>query len=105
MLSRKEHKKLQAHIRGMDVTRLAGAFDALGEPRRCTIFRNLLKKKEINVGDIASLLDISEPLASQHLKVLLNAELVQKIKKGKNVYYSVNREDKLVKALQKVVES
>lgn len=88
----------------MDITKLTGAFDALGEPNRCTIFRNLLKKDEINVGDIAVLLKISEPLASQHLKVLLGAGLVERVKRGKNVYYSVNRKDKLVKALQEVVE-
>ncbi|HEX5456112.1 MAG TPA: metalloregulator ArsR/SmtB family transcription factor [Candidatus Saccharimonadales bacterium] len=104
MLSPRERRKLQPHIRGMDVTRLAGAFDALSEPNRCTIFRTLLKKDKINVGDIAGLLKISEPLASQHLKTLLSAGIVVRTKKGRNVYYSVNQNDKLVKALEKVVE-
>lgn len=105
MLSRKEQRKLEPHIRGMDVSKLAGAFDALSEPNRCTIFRALLKKDEINVGDIASLLKISEPLASHHLKILLGGGLLVRTKRGKNVYYSVNHRDKLVKALEKVVEA
>lgn len=105
MLSPKEHNKLQSYIHDIDVGRIAKAFDALGEPNRCLIFRGLLKNKEVNVGGIAALLDISEPLASQHLKILLNAELVQRTKKGKNAYYSVNQKDKLVKALEKVVEN
>jgi ArsR family transcriptional regulator len=104
MLSKKEHSNLQPYIRGLDVSRLAGAFDALSEPNRCTIFRTLLKKDEINVGDIASLLKISEPLASQHLKILLGAGLVVRAKKGRNVYYAINNGDKLVKALEKVVK-
>jgi ArsR family transcriptional regulator len=104
MLSRREHRKLQSHIHDIDVSRLTRAFDALGEPNRCLIFRALLKEKYVNVGDIAALVDISESLASQHLKILLSAELVERTKKGKNAYYSVNRKDKLVKALEKIVE-
>lgn len=105
MLSPKEHKKLQSYIHDIDVGRIARAFDALGEPNRCLIFRGLLKNKEINVGGIAELIGISEPLASQHLKILFNAGLVQRTKRGKNAYYSVNRKDELVKALEKVVEN
>jgi DNA-binding transcriptional ArsR family regulator len=105
MLSRKEHSKLQAYINGIDVKRLSKAFDALGEPNRCLIFRALLKDNQVNVGNLAELVGISESLASQHLKILLNAELVERTKKGKNAFYSINRKDKLVKALQNVVEN
>lgn len=105
MLSPKEHKKLQAYINGIDVSRLAKAFDALSEPNRCLIFRALLKEREVNVSNLAELVGISESLASQHLKTLFNAEMVHRVKKGKNAYYSVNRGDKLVKALEKVVEN
>ncbi len=104
MLTPKENKKLQAYINGIDVKRLSGAFDALGEPNRCLIFRALLKDEELNVSDLARVVNISESLASQHLRVLLGAELVERTKKGKNVFYTVNRKDKLVDALQKVVE-
>lgn len=104
MLSRREKNRLQPHIHDIDVGRITNAFDALGEPNRCLIFRALLKDKYINVSGLASIIGISESLASQHLKTLLNAELVERTRKGKNVYYCVNRRDKLVKALQKVVE-
>lgn len=104
MLSPKEHKNLEQYIQGIDVSRIATVFDALGEPNRCLIFRALLKKHEVNVGQLASAMGISESLASQHLKILLQAGLVIKTKDGKNVYYQVNYSDPLVSALQKAVE-
>jgi len=104
MLSPKEHKNLEKYVQGIDVSRMAAAFDALGEPNRCLIFRALLKKNNVSVGQLASALGISESLASQHLKVLLQAELVQRDKDGKNVYYTVNNDDSLVNALKQAVE-
>lgn len=104
MLSPKEHKRLESYIQGIDVRRLTTAFDALSEPNRCLIFRALLKNGSVNVGDIASVVGISESLASQHLKVLLQASLVNKEKNGKNVYYRVNSENDLVLALEKAVD-
>jgi ArsR family transcriptional regulator len=104
MLSRAEQTDLESYIQGMDVQRLTQAFEALGEPNRCLIFRGLLKKRALNVGEIAEIIGISESLASQHLKVLLHADMVTKERKGKNVYYLVNSDDPLVKALKKVVK-
>ena len=104
MLSPKEHRNLEKYIQGIDVSRMVTAFDALGEPNRCLIFRALLKKNNISVGQLASAVGISESLASQHLKILLQAELVKREKNGKNVYYLVNSEDFLVSALKKAVE-
>jgi DNA-binding transcriptional ArsR family regulator len=104
MLSPKEHKNLENYIQGIDVRRMATAFDALGEPNRCLIFRALLKENNVSVGQLASAVGISESLASQHLKVLLQADLVERMKNGKNVYYLVNNKDSLVNALKKAVE-
>jgi DNA-binding transcriptional ArsR family regulator len=105
MLSPKEHKNLENYIQGIDVSRMATAFDALGEPNRCLIFRALLKENNVSVGQLASAVGISESLASQHLKVLLQAEMVDRQKQGKNVYYLVKHHDPLVNALKKAVEA
>jgi DNA-binding transcriptional ArsR family regulator len=104
MLSPREHKRLQKYIHDIDIMRLTAVFDALGEPNRCLIFRTLLKNHDINVSQIADINDISVSLASQHLKVLLQAGLVDKQKDGKKVYYHVNSQDALVHALGKAVE-
>jgi DNA-binding transcriptional ArsR family regulator len=105
MLSPKEHKNLENYIQGIDVSRISTVFDALGEPNRCLIFRALLKEQDVNVGQLASAVGISESLASQHLKVLLQAGLVDKTKDGKNVYYRINSNDRLVGALKNAVEA
>lgn len=104
MLTPAEHKRLESYVQGIDVSRMAKAFDALGEPNRCLIFRALLKDSNASVGQLASAVGISESLASQHLKVLLLAGLVERNKTGKNVYYQVNNNDKLVVALKHAVE-
>ncbi len=103
MLSPKESANLEQYIKGMDVVRLALAFDALGEPNRCLLFRALLKHENITVGELATAVGISESLASQHLKILLQANLVNKSKSGNYVHYSVSHGDTLVDALQKAV--
>ncbi|KXK01445.1 MAG: ArsR family transcriptional regulator [Acidobacteria bacterium OLB17] len=105
MLTAREHKRLEKYIKGMDVRRMAAAFDALGEPNRCLIFRALLKHENVIVSQLAAAVGISESLASQHLKVLLNAGLVDRLKDGKKVYYTVNHADPLVDALKNVVEA
>jgi len=104
MLTPKEQQNLEQYIHGVDVTRIATVFDALGEPKRCLIFRALLKQQDVTVGQLAEVVGISESLASQHLRVLFQAGLVSKAKAGKRVYYQVNRRDALVKALGKAVE-
>lgn len=104
MLSAKEQQKLTKYVRKVDVSRMSSVFDALGEPNRCLMFRALLREDNINVSQLAKVLGISESLASQHLKVLLQAGLVDKRKDGKNVYYSVNDNDSLVSALKRAVE-
>lgn len=104
MLTPKEKSELQKHVHGIDVRHMSTAFDALGEPNRCLIFRALLKRKDVRVSEIAAVIGVSAPLASQHLKVLLQAGLLERIKAGKEVYYHVNKNDSLVLALEKAVE-
>lgn len=104
MLTPREHQRLQQYIHGIDVKRLTEAFDALSEPNRCLIFRALLKGEAVRVSDLASVVGISNALASQHLKVLLQADLVDKRKEGKNVYYQIRTANPLTTALQQAVE-
>ncbi|WP_194540140.1 metalloregulator ArsR/SmtB family transcription factor [Paenibacillus sp. FSL W7-1279] len=51
-------------------------FNALAEPNRFRIV-SLLLKGSLTVGEIAERLDIRQPQASKHLKVLLEAGLVE----------------------------
>ena len=69
----------------------AGLFRALGDPNRLKIL-GLLRDRAYCVRMIAEHVGISQPAASQHLRVLRNAGLVQSEKKGYYVHYSVRPE-------------
>lgn len=66
-------------------------FKALGEPTRLKIVR-LLAEKELCVCDLEEILEISQPRASQHLKILKQAGLVRERKEGQKRICSFNRE-------------
>ncbi len=64
-------------------------FKALSDPSRRKIL-DLLKEGDLTAGEIHDHFEMSKPSISQHLKILKNAELVQDIKKGQYIYYSLN---------------
>jgi ArsR family transcriptional regulator len=69
------------------------ALKALADKRRLRIV-NLLSCGELCVCELTENLGISQPNMSHHLKVLKNAELIIANKRGKWIYYMLNR-DKL----------
>ena len=62
---------------------------ALGEPARLRIAVALLTAGELSVRDLAVAVAISEPAASQHLRVLRAERLVRNRRQGRMVYYSL----------------
>lgn len=67
-------------------------FAALGDDTRQKILLLFESGEEICVGEIASLFNLSRPAISHHLKVLRTADLLESEKRGKEVYYRVNRD-------------
>ena len=67
-------------------------FKILGNPNRLKIICILSKSddKEATVSQIAQRLNITQPAASQHLKLLKTAKIVKSEKKGSNIYYKIN---------------
>ena len=66
-----------------------------------------LEESEMCVGDLACLLNMTKSAVSHQLKVLRVAKLVKALKKGKNVYYSLDDghiKSILEKALEHVQE-
>jgi len=102
MLTEKEIKKFNA-LTGADDKRLAIIFKALSDPKRCRIYRLLLKKSELRTSDIARIMKISLPSVSQHLKILEITGLLNKEKKGRTILFKINKEDQIVSALIKAV--
>jgi DNA-binding transcriptional ArsR family regulator len=102
MLSPKEIEKLQG-VLGDESADFAPIFSALSDLTRCNIFRAILARKSLCVTDIVNILDISMPSASQHLKILESKGLLTRERKGREIYYSPNSTDPIVKAIEKVV--
>ncbi|MBC7690566.1 MAG: helix-turn-helix transcriptional regulator [Methylotenera sp.] len=70
---------------------LAETFQALGDPSRVQIVW-ALSKGELCVGDIAELLEMSQPAVSHHLRTLRNLRLVKVRRDGKTSFYSLDDE-------------
>ncbi|WP_027126413.1 autorepressor SdpR family transcription factor [Gelidibacter mesophilus] len=64
-------------------------FKALNDETRRQIIE-LLKKKDMNAGEIAEQFNISKPSISHHLEILKRADLITSEKKGQFVEYSLN---------------
>lgn len=77
----------------------------LGNASRYRIVEALLKGRK-TVGEIATIVKLSQPAASQHLKVLKESDLVIDERRGKEVFYTVNAEHmlELLKKLTKNVK-
>ena len=61
----------------------------IGNDIRCKILV-LLSEGTCTVGDIAERVRISQPTASQHLKVLKSGSLIVDEKRGQHVYYTLH---------------
>jgi len=64
-------------------------FAALGDPTRRMIFERVAKKPS-SVGKLAAGLHVSRPAVSQHLRVLLEAGLVQQRREGTKSIYALD---------------
>ncbi len=70
-------------------THLAELFSALSDPTRLRIICVLLEK-EMNVGDIAAQLAMTESAVSHQLRGLRQMRLVRSRKDGRQVFYALD---------------
>jgi DNA-binding transcriptional ArsR family regulator len=78
-------------------------FKVLGDTNRYRIFVMLGKEPKISVSDIAKVLKISMPLASQHLKILEQHNILEKEKQGQKVYYKLRAGNKIAESISREV--
>ena len=64
-------------------------FKALSDPSRREIIE-LLRSKDLTAGEIAEHFDMSKPSISHHLDLLRQANVVQSVKQGQFITYSLN---------------
>lgn len=68
---------------------IASLFKALGDPTRVTIL-DLLRERDLTPSELLQRMEISQPTLSHHLDVLKRADLVETVREGQFIRYSVN---------------
>jgi ArsR family transcriptional regulator, arsenate/arsenite/antimonite-responsive transcriptional repressor len=71
---------------------LAEVMRALGHPVRLSILRILANQSDCCCTDVTECLPLAQSTVSQHIKVLLDAGLVERSPKGTRNCYSLNSE-------------
>lgn len=69
---------------------LADVMRALGHPVRLSILRILAKQSDCCCTDVTECLPLAQSTVSQHIKVLLDAGLVERVARGTRNCYSLN---------------
>lgn len=87
------------------ITLLSTSFSALSEPNRLIVFQTLVENGALSVGRLALATGMSDALTSQHLKILFHANVVQRERQGKYVYYRINSTNPLVQAIEPILSS
>lgn len=79
------------------MNRLVNFFKALGEETRTKIIL-MLSRREMCVCEMMAQLNLSQPAVSHHIKILKQAGLVNRRRKGKWIFYSLNKQGFLSRA-------
>ena len=64
-------------------------YKALADPTRRKILQ-LLRKRDLNAGEIAEHFDFAKPTLSRHFSVLQSADLIQGARQGNYIIYRLN---------------
>lgn len=103
MLTQKEIQKNRKILSDTD-KKMAAAFKVLSDVNRYRMFRILAEQPKLSVSSIAKVLGISLPLASQHIKILVQANLLQKERQGKKVFPVLDQDNPLVAVVIKTIK-
>lgn len=75
-----------------DWQRMAKVFEALGDEHRQRIMLTFEPSERLNVGQIADVSTLARSTVSHHLKVLREAGVLGSEKRGKEVFFWVNKD-------------
>lgn len=86
--------RMCAYLGAMDgdqdaTARGAELLKVLGSPLRLRVILALDERDELCVHELTELLDVRQPLMSQHLRVLRSANLIVGRREGKEIRYSI----------------
>lgn len=82
---------LEGRLTSSDASYLASIFRVLGEPARLQILSLIAAQpsQEVYACELVETLGISQPTVSHHLKVLYEAGLVTKERRGTSIFYRI----------------
>lgn len=85
----------------MDRERIEQISKALGDETRLRIFEAINSREEMTCGEIVSLRDVTPATVSHHLRILVDAGLIETRREGQFVYSRANSEtiDEYTRAL------
>lgn len=72
---------------------ITSVFQSLADPTRLRVLA-LLRTMELSVGELAQVLGQSQPRVSRHLKILADAQLLERRKEGSWVFLTLGSEDR-----------
>lgn len=98
MTKKREPQKKHKVFSESDIAMVEG-FKVLSDINRYRIFRILAQQPRLSITHIAQMLNISIPLASQHIRILSNAKLLQKERDGKKVFPKLEHSNPFVQAI------
>ena len=85
-------------MKNLAVAMCSKMLKALGNAKRLEILY-YLADKELNVGELEKMMDLSQSALSQHLAVLRAENIVKTRRQAQTIYYSL-KSDKVMKILQ-----
>lgn len=103
VLTEKEIKKNRKVFSEIDQTMVI-TFKALSDVNRYRIFRILTEQPKLSVSTIAKILNISLPLTSQHIKILVQANLLEKERAGKNIFSKLEHDNPVAEVVVKTIK-
>jgi ArsR family transcriptional regulator, virulence genes transcriptional regulator len=80
----------QLDINTYNIKKAAAILRSIDHKLRQEIIITIHEKKSITVTQLYTMLQIEQPVASQHLAILRRARIVTILRQGKHRYYSLN---------------
>lgn len=81
---------------------ISKVYAALGDEHRQRILLTFEPGERLNIGQIVDVSTLSRTAVSHHLRILREADVLQSVKEGKEVYFWINK-NFLVDAMETVV--
>lgn len=102
MLTQSQVQKISGTLEA-DRQEMLMMFGALSDEGRMCVFELLIKHEGLCVTDIARIIGVSVPAASQQLKVMELSGLVKRDREGQMICYCIARDKKLVRQIMRLM--